>query len=130
MNSGIRTPHSLNLLALPVLALLDASVEEARKAARQKRLPVTKARRRGWQLQPGGDTPLWNELLRRVRTRMRRRGDQAQLARVLGLSRQRLNRCLTGQAALLDAERTLLLLGWLAARDEEREIGTPPTGVM
>jgi hypothetical protein len=40
-----------------------------------------------------------------------------------------LNRCLTAQTAMLDAERTLLLLGWLAARRRGAEQAVPPIGV-
>lgn len=68
--------------------------------------------------------------MRQVRACMRVRGAQAQLARVLGVPRQRLNRRLTAEAAMLDAERTLLLLGWLAAQKTGGEIGTPPAGVL
>lgn len=126
---GIVPAVAVNPIGIVVFDLLEEAVQAARIAAREKRLSATPRGRRGWQLQPGSDTPLWNELMRCVRRRLRRRGEQAQLARVLGLSRQRLNRCLTGECAMLDAERTLLLVGWLAARSAGREVGTPPVGV-
>jgi len=44
---------------------------------------------------------------------LRKYGAKAQLARLLGLPRQRLQDCLKAGSASLDAERTLLLLGWL-----------------
>lgn len=62
---------------------------------------------------PGPDTPLWNALVRALRPHLRQRGSKAQLARLLGLHRQRLHECLKAGSASLDAERTLLLLGWL-----------------
>ena len=69
--------------------------------------------RRGLTLRPGRDTPLWNELVRQVRPHLRKYGAKAQLARLLGLPRQRLQDCLKAGSASLDAERTLRLIGWL-----------------
>jgi hypothetical protein len=103
----------------PVL-LMEFLIEEARRAAargaaaravaarRRHRAP-----RRGLTLRPGVDTPLWNELVRQVRPHLRKRGSKAQLARLLGLPRQRLHDCLKARSACLDGERTLLLVGWL-----------------
>jgi len=64
-------------------------------------------------LRPGPETPCWNELVRQVRPHLRKYGAKSQLARLLGLPRQRLQDCLKAGSASLDAERTLLLLGWL-----------------
>jgi hypothetical protein len=64
-------------------------------------------------LRPGPDTPLWNELVRQIRPHLRKYGAKAQFARLLGLPRQRLQDCLKARTACFDAERTLLLLGWL-----------------
>jgi hypothetical protein len=64
-------------------------------------------------LRPGLETPLWNELGRQIRPHLRKYGAKAQLARLLGLPRQRLQDCLKAGSASLDAERTLLLVGWL-----------------
>ena len=64
-------------------------------------------------LRPGPETPLWNALVRQVRPHLRKYGAKAQLARLLGLPRQRLQDCLKAGSACLDAERTLLLIGWL-----------------
>lgn len=130
MKTGIVPAVAVNPIGEAALDLFDAAVRAARAAARKKRLRAARAAQRGWQLRPGRETPLWNELMRRVGGRMRRHGDQAHLARLLGLPRQRLNRCLTGKAAMLDAERTLLLVGWLVAQSEGREIGTPPAGIL
>jgi hypothetical protein len=110
-------PTSLSIAALPaelVFMLIEAALDSASRAAdarRKRRTP-----KRGLTLQPGPDTPLWNELVRQVQPHLRKRGAKNQLGRILGVSRQRIYVCLkTGQAAL-DAERTLRLLGWLAAR--------------
>jgi hypothetical protein len=92
----------------------DLIAAAADAALRAQTSPVP-AKPRGVQLtlRPGLDTPLWNELVRQVRPHLRKRGSKAQLARLLGLPRQRLQDCLKSRVACLDAERTLLLLGWL-----------------
>jgi hypothetical protein len=114
-------------IALPAtfaLLLFDAAAEAARAAARaaQGRLH-RKPRERGLTLQPGVETPLWNELVRQVLPHLGKRGSKAHLARVLDLPRQRLQDCLKSKKACLDAERTLLLLSWLAARHQGRDMG-------
>lgn len=99
------------------LALLEDLIAAAVTAAREARLAKTRVpprpRRPSLTLRPGAGTPLWNELVRQIRPHLRRRGAKAQLARLLGLPRQRLHDCLKAGSASLDAERTLLLLGWL-----------------
>jgi len=113
----------LSVAALPAeLAFL--LFEEALKAAsraldarRKRRVP-----KRGLTLQPGPDTPLWNELVRQVKPYLRKRGSKVQLARILGVSRQRLQVCLKAETGCLDAERTLLLLAWLCARHQGRDL--------
>jgi hypothetical protein len=67
-------------------------------------------------LRPGPDTPLWNELATAVAKSFRRRGEKARLARLLGISRQRLHVLIVSRDACPDAERTLQLLAWLQAR--------------
>lgn len=120
--------HSSWLLTDPILALFDAAVLSAAEAARRRRLAKRRAARRGWALHPGADTPLWNELVRRAAPHLRRRGAKAQLARELALPRQRLQDCLKSKTAMLDAERALLLLAWVVARESGRELRTPPQG--
>lgn len=104
---------------LPVL-LIESLIDEAKRAAARgaaARAAAARRRhrtpRRGLTLRPGPDTPLWNELVRQVRPHLRKRGSMAQLARLLGLPRQRLHDCLKAGSACLDGERTLLLIGWL-----------------
>jgi hypothetical protein len=60
--------------------------------------------------------------VRQVAPLLRRRGSKVHLARILGISRQRLHVCLKARTGGLDAERTLLLLAWLAARRQGREL--------
>ena len=99
------------------LALVEDLIAAAFTAAREARKPQTRVRprprRRSLTLRPGPETPLWNQLVRQVRPHLRKYGAKAQLARLLGLPRQRLQDCLKSGSASLDAERTLLLLGWL-----------------
>lgn len=107
----------------PMLALIellaDAAQESARYAAGKLK---RRAPKRGLTLLPGPDTPLWNELVRQVAPLLRKRGSKVHLARILGVPRQRLQVCLKARTAFLDAERTLLLLGWLAARRQGRDL--------
>lgn len=99
--------------------LTDAAAESARRTARKRnRRPP----QRGLALLPGPDTPLWNELVRQAVPLLRKRGSKVHLARILGIPRQRLHVCLKAQAGCLDAERTLLLLAWLCARRQGREL--------
>jgi hypothetical protein len=113
MNSHRSPLRALDGPATLLLLLAEGAELAARKAAARVRRP---APRRGAILAPGADTPLWNELVRQVVPLLRPWGSKAQLARLLGLPRQRLQVCLKAKTACLDAERTLLLLGWLAAR--------------
>ena len=99
--------------------LTDMAAESARRTAgKLKRRPP----RRGQALQPGADTPLWNELVRQVTPLLRKRGSKVHLARILGVPKQRLHVCLKAGTGCLDAERTLLLTAWLCARRQGREL--------
>ena len=114
--------NSLGALDFPAefsLKFLEAAEASARKALRKFKRPEPK---RGLTLQPGIDTPLWNELVKQTLPQLKKRGSKAQLARLLGLPRQRLQACLKVKTACLDAERTLFLLCWLAARLQGREL--------
>lgn len=94
--------------------LIGAAVAAAR-AARREHARASRERRARPRvtLRPGVNTPLWNELVRQIRPHLRKYGSKAQLARLLGLPRQRLQDCLKAGSASLDAERTLMLIGWL-----------------
>lgn len=95
------------------------AAETARRTAgKLKRRPP----KRGLTLLPGPDTPLWNELVRQAVPLLRRRGSKVHLARILGVPKQRLHVCLKARTGCLDAERTLLLLAWLATRRQGGEL--------
>ncbi len=103
------------------LALFEAAAASARAAARL--MLVEKSRPRvGQTLRPGPATPLWNTLVKQARPHLRKRGEKVKLARILGLPRQRIQDCLTAGTACLDAERTLLLLCWVARRQHGQEL--------
>lgn len=98
--------------------LLDALAEAAEKSAVAAHRAVKRVRRKrvGAVLRPGPDTPLWNELAQAAALQLQRYGEQAKLARILGITRQRLHVYLRSKTACPDAERTLQLLVWLGSR--------------
>lgn len=100
-------------------ALLKAATEMARHTAASFRIQRPAARR-GGTLRPGRETPLWNELRRELRPHLARHGEQAKLARLLGLPRQRVQAFMTQGSQMPDAERTLQLLAWLSLVQQRR----------
>jgi hypothetical protein len=115
-------PDHLGPLQFPgefILCFFEAAEAAARRALRPRR---SRAAKRGRTLQPGATTPLWNELVKQTLPLLTKRGSKAQLARLLGLPRQRLQDCLKAKTACLDAERTLFLFCWVAARRQNREL--------
>jgi len=109
-------------LKLPfVLAemLLEAAGVMAGRARRAFRI-ASRRGKFGATLRPGKETPLWNELRTQLRPHLSKYGQQANLARVLGLPRQRVNAFVTGGGEMPDAERTLQLLVWLIAVNQGR----------
>lgn len=106
----------------PRLALLEGLTEGLAYAARETAKAARKAYKdytrvsRGATVRPGPDTPLWNELAAEARGLIRHRGEKANLARYLGVPRQRVHQYLMEKSAGPDAERTLLLLAWVHAR--------------
>jgi hypothetical protein len=76
--------------------------------------PPRTTRPRGSKLRPGPLTPLWNALVLTVRPHLQYWGAQSNLARMLGVPAQRVHDYFVRQSAMPDAERVLLLLGWLA----------------
>ena len=106
----------------PRLALLEGLAEglvyaaqETARAGRKTYKDYTRISR-GATLRPGSETPLWNELAAEARRLIRGYGEKANLARYLGLPRQRVHQYLMDKSAGPDAERTLLLLAWVHAR--------------
>lgn len=106
----------------PRMALLEGLAEGLAYAARETAKAARKAYKehtrvsRGGTIRPGPDTPLWNELAAEARQLIRHYGEKANLARFLGVPRQRVHQYLMDQSAGPDAERTLLLLAWVHAR--------------
>lgn len=96
--------------------IVEASIAMARHTAKSFQVESKRrSRKGGGTLRPGAETPLWNELRRQLRPHLRRYGYQANLGRLLGLPRQRVNAYITGGGQMPDAERTLQLLAWLRA---------------
>ena len=103
--------HRLVPLAAGLVAAAEVTAAQVRKIKRERRTSL-----RYKSLRVGPDTPLWNELANAVVASLGPRGDKAKLARLLGVSRQRLHLLLVAKTASPDAERTLQLLAWLQAR--------------
>lgn len=95
--------------------LLEETWNNLRKE-RHTAKPERRPRAGGATLQPGPDTPVWNELVRQAAPYLRKRGDKVRLARLLGLPRQRIHQLLVAKTACADAERTLLLAAWVQAK--------------
>jgi hypothetical protein len=102
------TPRGLQLFG----GLLEIFSPEAR-ASRLRRWPRRKV---GATLRVGPTTPLWNQLVVEVRPFLKKRGEKAQLARILGVHRQAVNEYFVSRRRMPDAERTLLLVQWLVGR--------------
>jgi hypothetical protein len=104
-------------LAAPMVVAAEAAVRAAQRAhSRAARKPI------GSTLRPGPRSPLWNELARVVHAHATRYGDKAKLGRILGVPRQRVDDYLVAHRRMPDAERTLLLLQWLAARQSRADL--------
>lgn len=110
----------VNFIPDLLMVLLEQAAADVLDAQKKKRLQ--KRRGIGLTLRPGARTPLWNALREAVHQSTRKYGDQVKLARILGVPRQRVNSYLTGARQMPDAERTLLLIGWLVANREGRPL--------
>lgn len=99
--------------------LLKAGVEHMQAIGRRKK--PDRRQGRFTTLRPGPDTPIWNQLVKHAAPFLRKRGDKVKLARLLGVSRQRLHQMLVERSACADAERTLLLVAWVHARRSGQE---------
>jgi hypothetical protein len=105
----------VDMMTKPIIAAAELAVHGAKKLRRpRKRAP------RGAILRPGPDTPRWNKLADDAVKFLRRRGDKVKLARILGISRQRLHLLLKARTACPDAERTLQLCEWVEHRRQSR----------
>ena len=105
--------NELGDLAEGLMAVAEAGLRSL--AAARAKTPERRTMRFA-ALRPGADTPMWNQLVKSAAPFFRRRGDKVKLARLLGISRQRLHQLLVAKTACADAERTLLLLAWVNAR--------------
>ncbi len=117
-------PSKLSMSRDLALGLFDAAEAVAQAAAlkiRKSRL-LGPRKRVGLTLRPGSDTPLWNELVKQTLPLLGKYGSKARLARFLRVPRQRMQDCLKARHAALDAERTLLLLCWVSARQQGRDL--------
>ena len=94
----------------PLVLLGEEMIRIAQRTAQPR------PRRRGATLRPGPQTPLWNALVALVRPRLGRYGEKSKLARILGVPPQRVHDYFISRRQAPDAERTLLLLAWLAHR--------------
>lgn len=114
---------------IPLINFLDKAAEVTALAAKRYYRERKRRPRNGRYaaLQPGPETPLWNELARMCERQLTRYGSKAKLGRILGVPRQRIHQLLVAKTACADAERTLLLLGWLATRRKGHFPGCPPT---
>ena len=116
---------------LLVLDLFKEGAVAASEAARRK-LARTRGQRRGLTLRSGAETPLWNILAGALNAECKTHGAKAALARCVGLPRQRMHDFLRGGGggAMPDAERTLMLLQWLAGRRQPgAQVAQSATGV-
>lgn len=106
----------------PLLAfadVLDAAARESAKALTKIYREATRTSR-GGTLRPGPDTPLWNELAKLAATHLERYGDKANLARILGVPRQRVHEYLVSKTACPDTERALMLLAWVLTAEKRK----------
>jgi hypothetical protein len=91
-------------------AAVAAASRRIQHALRTRRPAGYKARK------PGCGTPCWNVCATMIERELKPYGSKVQLARYLGIPKQRLYDYLNRRSRLPDAELTLRLLHWLAAR--------------
>lgn len=107
----------------PIIAVTGGLQLAARELVRQAQASrPTPRRKRGETLRPGPGTPMWSALVEAIRPYLAKRGERARLARLLGLDAARIHEYFVKNSAMPDAERTLLLIQWLALR----RAGRPP----
>ena len=109
--------HDFDVLSGLGEAIFEAALEMAKQSPKAFRIEPKRHPRRagGGTLRPGKETPLWNVLRGQLRPHLKQYGNQANLGRLLGLPRQRINAFVTGGGQMPDAERTLQILAWLIA---------------
>ena len=115
-----RVHPKLDFTFAVALGLVQVAQELTRVAHRQFERPP---RKRGSTLRPGPGSPTWNALVLAILPLMKVRGEKVKLSRILGIPRSRLHEYLKSKSAMPDAERTLLLILWLAQRRGGRSPG-------
>jgi hypothetical protein len=95
-----------------IFSLGEAGVRELEKAAKAAR-----PRRKGYlTLRPGRNTPMWNLCCTMLKSELRPYGSKVRLARYLGIPKQRISDFLAGRRRMPDAEMTLRMIHWIAAK--------------
>ena len=126
MSDGPGLPPSADLIIGLLSDIGWAAIEFSADAANRR---TSRNRRRvGATLRPGLNTPLWNAVAARVRRHLTKRGTQANLARHLGLPRQRVHDYFVAGSQAPNAERTLQVLFWLIHREQPGAIELKPVG--
>lgn len=100
-------------------SFLEPAFEAAAAAASRRLHDALRQRRKlgGYKTRkPGFETPFWNVCATMIKRELRPYGSKVRLARYLGIPRQRLQDFLNKRSRLPDAELTLRLLHWLAAK--------------
>lgn len=86
------------------------AAKQAKKKLRRKRRGSYLTRR------PGADTPRWNVCVQMLRVELQSHGSKVQLARYLGIPKQRVTDFVTNKSRMPDAETLLQMLDWLSRR--------------
>ena len=121
MSDPARMPRPLDDVAEILYLLSSAAVESVGTLSRN--LKHAQRKRVGESLHPGDETPLWNAMVAAIRPHLTQRGAKSNLARVLGLPRQRIHEYITRPTVLPDAEVTLHLLLWLHNQEDRLKKG-------
>lgn len=111
-------PHLPLPRSLEFWSVLNDAFEAAAEAASKRLHQALRPRRHGNYAtrKPGFDTPLWNVCVTLIKQELKPYGSKVRLARYLGIPKQRLQDFLNGKSRMPDAELTLRLLHWLAAK--------------
>lgn len=107
----------------PSLMVFEALIESLSPIGRASfRQRVGSRRKGGATLRAGIGTPLWNRLVTEAMPFLKKRGEKAQLSRLLGAHRQAINEYFVSRTRMPDAERTLLLVEWIQARKSGKPV--------
>jgi hypothetical protein len=115
MTIGSGPPPPDALITDLIEELSRAAIDHSKRVARRRKF--ARRKRTGGTRRPGVETPLWNAMVARIQPHLVKRGAKSNLARVLGLPRQRIYDTFTRRSIMPDAECVLHLLLWLAAQE-------------